>query len=120
MMLNPMSAGRPEPQWTKYQPPNFEDCEYRVEEMEILGVTNKYIMIRGTVLNSGTVPLEMPAGVKPYFPMVNQGFVITCFERNGDLVFGTSSFTVNNASSNTIFFTSYSENSRFLLFARVR
>ena len=120
MMLNPMAAGRPEPQWTKYQPPNFEDCEYRVEEMEILGVTNKYIMIRGKVLNRGTVPIEMPAGVEAYFPMGDRGFVITCFEQNGDLVFGTSSVTVQNASGKVIYFTSDSENSLFRLFARVR
>ena len=122
MMLNPMAAGRPEPQWTQYEPgPGIlEDCEYRVDEMEILGIKNRYIMIRGTVLMKGTVPVEMPAGVKPYFPMVNNGFVITCFESNGNLGFATTSVTVNNMSSNVIFFTNEKENSLFRLFARVR
>lgn len=119
MMLNPMPAGRPEPQWTKYQPGNtFEDCEYRVEEMEILGVTQKYIMIRGTVLFNGTVSINMPAGVKPYYP--SSGFAIICYEANGDLIFGTSPVTVYNSASNAISFTSSNKNSRFLLFARVR
>lgn len=120
MMLNQMAAGRPEPQWTKYQPPNFEDCEYRVEEMEILGVKQRYIMIRGTVLQKGQVPVEMPAGVKPYYPMTDSGFVINYYEYNGDIVFKTSNVTVKNPSANVIFFTSNSENSLFLLFARVR
>lgn len=122
MMLNQMPAGRSEPQWTQYDPgsSDFEDCEYRVDEMEILGVKNRYIMIRGTVLQQGQVPLDMPAGVKPYFPMLNQGFVITCFESNGNLGFGTSFVTVNNTSSNVIFFTNGKENSLFRLFARVR
>lgn len=122
MMLNPMAAGRPEAQWTKYEPGpgTFEDCEYRVEEMEILGIKNRYIIVRGTVLLQGQVPLEMPAGVEPYFPMGNRGFVITCFERNSDLVFGTTFLTVNNASSKVIFFTNEKENSLFRLFARVR
>ena len=119
MMLNPMPAGRPEPQWTKYQPGNtFEDCEYRVEEMEILGVIQKYIMVRGTALRSGTVSINMPAGVKPYYP--GCGFAITCYENNGDLIFGTSSVTVYNSASNAISFTTYNKNNRFLIFARVR
>jgi len=120
MMLNQMSAGRPEPQWTKYQPPYFKDCEYRVEEMEILGVTQRYIMIRGTVLANGSVAMQMPAGVTPYYPMGNQGFVITCYKEDGYLVFLTSSVTVNNAAPDVIFFTSGRRNSLFRLFARIR
>lgn len=119
MMLNPMPAGRPEPRWTKYQPGDiFEDCEWRVEEMEILGVTQKYIMIRGTVLFNGTVSINMPAGVKPYYP--GSGFAITCYVDNGDLIFVISPVTVGNSASKAISFTSYNKNSRFLLFARVR
>ena len=120
MMLNQMPAGRPEPQWTKYQPHNFKDCEYRVEEMEILGVKNRYIIVRGTVLQKGQVFLALPEGVKPYYPMTDRGFVINHYEYNGDIVFKTSNVTVNNPSANVIFFTSNSENSLFLLFARVR
>lgn len=119
MMLNQMAAGRPEPQWTKYQPHNFKDCEYRVEEMEILGVTNRYIMVRGTVLKKGQVFLALPEGVKPYYPMTDRGFVINYYKYNGDIVFKTSNVTVNNPSANVIFFTSNSENSLFRLFARV-
>lgn len=119
MMLNPMAAGRPEPQWTKYEPGNiFEDCEWRVEEIEILGVKQKYIMIRGTALFAGTVSINMPAGVKPHYP--SRGFAITCYEANGDLIFGTSSVTVYNSANNAISFTTYNKNSRFLIFARVR
>lgn len=119
MMLNPMAAGRPEPQWTQYDPgSNFEDCEYRVDEMEILGVKQRYILIRGTALVWGTISINMPAGVKPYYP--SRGFAITCYEANGDLIFGTSSVTVYNSASNAISFTTDNKNSRFLIFARVR
>ena len=123
MMLNQMPAGQSEPQWTKYQPgSDFEDCEYRVEEMEILGVKNRYIMIRGRVLRKGQVilALPLPEGVKPYYPMTDRGFVVNYYEYNGDIVFKTSNVTVKNPSANVIFFTSNSENSLFLLFARVR
>ena len=121
MMLNPMAAGLPEPQWTQYDPgTDFEDCEYRVDEMEILGVIQKYIMVRGTALRSGIIPIKMPAGVDPYYPMQDSGFAIACFEKNGKLVFGTSSITMNSASSNVIYFTSDAEGSLFHLFARVR
>ena len=120
MMLNQMPAGRSEPGWTKYQPGNhFEDCEWRVAEMEILGVKNRYIMVRGTVLAQGSVTMEMPAGIKPYYPMGNQGFVITCYEEYGDLAFRISSVTVNNAAPDVIFFTSGRVNSLFRLFARI-
>lgn len=121
MMLNQMPAGRAEPQWTKYEAGSeVEDCEYRVEEMEILGVKNRYIMVRGTVLQKSIVFLALPEGVKPYYPMKDRGFVINYYEYNGDIVFKTSNVTVNDSESNGLFFTSNSENSLFLLFARVR
>lgn len=119
-MLNPMPAGRPEPQWTKYQPgSDFEDCEYRVEEREILGVKNRYIMIRGTVLASGSVAMNMPAGVTPYYPMMNQGFVIICYEEPSGLVFRTRSVTVNNVAPDVMVFDGR-QNSLFRLFARIK
>lgn len=122
MMLNQMAAGRPEPQWTKYEPlpGSFEDCEYRVMEMEILGIKNRYIMIRGTVLQQGKVSLEMPAGVKLYLPIFNNALVIICSKSNGNISFGAPSLTVNNPSSNVIFFTNEKSGSLFRLFAKVR
>lgn len=122
-MLNPMPAGRPEPQWTKYQPgSDFEDCEWRVEEMEILGVKQKYIMIRGTLATTtNQVSIDMPAGVKPFFPMINGGFVIECYESDGRLNFGATSPTVMNASSNSISFNNkWDKGARFLIFARIK
>lgn len=123
MMLNPMAAGRPEPQWTQYDPgSDFEDCEYRVDEMEILGVKQKYIMIRGTFTTStAIVSIDMPAGIKVFYPMINNGFAIECNETDGTLAFRTTGVTVNNASSNTIVFNNLMRHMfRFLIFARVR
>lgn len=122
MMLNQMPAGRPEPQWTKYQPgSDFEDCEWRVEEMEILGVKQKYIMIRGTFKTMGRVAIDMPAGVNVYFPMVNNGFAIECFGADGILSFATTTISVNNASSNKLVFDNvWYVGTRFLIFARIK
>ena len=124
MMLNHMPAGLPEPQWTKYEPGpgTFEDCECRVEEMEILGVTNRYIMIRGTFATSAsTVTIDMPAGVNVFYPMIDQGFVIECYENDGRLNFATTSPVVQGASSNSIRFSNmWYQGARFLIFARVR
>lgn len=122
MMLNQMSAGRSEPRWTKYQPgSDFEDCEWRVEEMEILGVKQKYIMIRGTfATSSNQFTIDMPAGVNVYYPLINSGFAIECYE-NGNLSFGTTKVSVNNASSNSIvFYNVWYRGARFLIFARVK
>ena len=127
MMLNPMAAGLPEAQWTHYYPgSDVEDCEYRVEEMEILGVTQKYIMIRGTALIAGAISINMPAGVKPYYPLTNSGFVIYCyydiedFEYDGDIVFKTGTVGSHGPSSNVILFTNEKSGSLFLLFARIQ
>lgn len=123
MMLNQMPAGRPEPRWTKYQPSSdVKDCEWRVEEMEILGVKQRYIMIRGTFATSAdSVSIDMPAGVNVFYPNINQGFVIECYENNGNLNFGTTGAVVQNASSNSIRFNNiWYRGARFLIFTRVR
>lgn len=122
MMLNQMPAGRPEPQWTEYDPgSDVDDCEYRVEEMEILGVKQRYIMIRGMFATSaGAVSIDMPAGVNVFYPMTSNGFAIECYERDGTLDFGTTGLTVMNASSNSIRFNNiWYRGARFLVFARV-
>ena len=123
MMLNPMAAGRPEPQWTHYDPgSDIEDCEYRVDEMEIRGVKNRYIMIRGTFATSAiTVTIDMPAGVNVFYPMINQGFVIECYENDGNLSFATTAPVVPNASSNSMSVSNrWYQGARFLIFAIVR
>ena len=123
MMLNPMAAGRPEPQWTHYDPgSDIEDCEYRVDEMEIRGVKNRYIMIRGTFATSAiTVTIDMPAGVNVFYPMINQGFVIECYENDGNLSFATTAPVVPNASSNSMSVSNrWYRGARFLIFAIVR
>ena len=123
MMLNQMPAGRPEPQWTQYDPgSDFEDCEYRVDEMEILGVKQKYILIRGTFTKStNPVSIDMPAGVNVFFPMTNNGFAVEFTETDGTLAVGTTSVVVNNAYSNTIIFNNLRRQMFwFLIFARVR
>lgn len=123
MMLNQMPAGRPEPQWTHYDPgSDIEDCEYRVDEMEILGVKNRYIMIRGTFATSANaVTIDMPAGVNALYPMINQGFVIECYENDGNLNFATTAPVVQNASSNSMSVSNlWYQGARFLIFARVR
>ena len=122
-MLNPMAAGRPEPQWTQYDPgSDFEDCEYRVDEMEILGVKQRYIMIRGTFATSASaVSIDMPTGVNVFYPMINQGFVIECYENDGNLNFATTGPVVQNPSSNSIRVSnSWYQGARFLIFARVK
>lgn len=123
MMLNQMAAVRSEPQWTQYHSGrDFEDCEYRVEEMKILGVKQKYIMIRGTFATSGKqFTIDMPAGVNVFYPMINNGFAIECYKEGGVLSFGTTDVTVNNASFNSIsFYNVWYKGARFLIFARVR
>lgn len=121
MMLNQMPAGRPEPQWTKYYAGNaFEDCEWRVEEMEILGVKQKYILIRGTILSNRSLSIDMPADVTVSSPSEYPGTVIVCRKRNGKLAFWSTTITVNG-SGKTIDFTSlFGSGSRFLIFARVK
>ena len=122
-MLNPMAAGRPEPQWTQYDPgSDVDDCEWMVEEMEILGVKNRYIMIRGTFATSASnVIIDMPAGVNVFYPIINQGFVIECYENDGYLNFAPASLVVQNASSNSICVSNtWYQGARFLIFARVR
>ena len=123
MMLNQMPAGRPEPQWTKYKPgTDFEDCEYRVDKIEILGVKQKYIMIRGTFTTStASVSIDMPAGINVFYPMINNGFAIECNENYGTLAFRTTGVAVSNDSPNTIVFNNLMRQMfRFLIFARVR
>lgn len=123
MMLNQMPAGRSEPQWTQYQPgSDVDDCEWMVKEMEILGVKQRYIMIRGTFATSASaVTIDMPAGVNVFYPMINQGFVIECYENDGNLNFATTAPVVQNASSNSMSVSNrWYQGARFLIFARVR
>lgn len=122
MMLNPMAAGRPEPQWTQYQPgSDFEDCEYRVEEREILGVKQKYIMIRGALLIHTRTSIDMPAGVNVDYPFNYAGFVIEYIKRSSKVEFFADICTVDNGYSNSINFpNSFGAGSKFLIFARVK
>lgn len=122
MMLNQMPAGRPEPQWTKYYAGNaFEDCEWRVEEMEILGVKQRYIMIRGTIMRSNSLTIDMPEGVNIHYPFSYDCFVIQYVKRSGNIQFWTTNGSVSGYPYNSINFNNmFSTGSRFLLFARVK
>lgn len=121
MMLNQMPAGQSEARWTQYDPgSDFKDCEYRVEEMEIFGVKQKYIMIRGTFATSTyEVSIDMPAGVTPYYPMANYGFAIECSKNDGKIRFWTRDVSVNSGTRNSISFNNVVfVGDRFLIFAR--
>ena len=120
MMLNPMAAGLPEAQWTQYDPgSDFEDCEYRVEEMEFLGVKSRYIMIRGTIINYVSPSLHMPAGITVSFPLRDYpGSVIQCRRKSGNLEFWQASIYVNDA-GDAIDFNTFGSGAKFLVFARV-
>lgn len=121
-MLNQMPAGRPEPQWTKYEAGSeVEDCEYRVDEMEILGVKQKYILIRGTILVARSLSIDLPADVTVSSPSEYLGTVIICRERNGSLSFwSTANISVYNSGKTIEFNTAFGSGSRFLVFVRVR
>lgn len=86
MMLNQMPAGRPEPQWTKSQSGSFKDCEWRVEEMEFLGVKDRYVMIRGTNPNSYDAYFSIPGGLRIY-PSERSGFVLQYWETGNSFEF---------------------------------
>lgn len=125
MMLNQMPAGRsqqPEPQWTHYYPgSDFQDCKYRVEEREILGVKQKYIIIRGTILNNSVRGIDMPLGVNVYYPFANDGFGIEYAKTSGAIKFRPINITVGGVSNNTILLNSiFGVGGRFLIFARVK
>lgn len=121
MMLNQMPAGRAEPTWTQYDPGgDFEDCEWRVEEMELLGVKQRYIMIRGTITRTNNVHIDMPAGVSVYYPLTNAGFAIECSESDGNLRFLTTSVYVDMGSNIINFVNLFTVGTRFFLFARVK
>lgn len=100
MMLNPMPAGRPEPQWNKFNSPDFTDCEWRVEEMEFLGVKNRYVMIRGTNPHGSAQPLTIPGGLRITSPYNRAGFVIQC--RNNNSTFEFINASVIDADSNRV------------------
>lgn len=120
-MLNPMTAGRPEPQWTHYDPgsDDVEDCEYRVDEMEILGVKQKYIMIRGTIVNHRSINIDMPVGVTVSSPLDYPGTVIVCDESEGRLRFWSTNITVYDSGKTIDFNSLFSTGARCLVFARV-
>lgn len=122
MMLNQMPAGRPEPQWTQYDPgSDFEDCEYRVDEMEILGVKQKYIIIRGTIMIYTSTIIYMPEGINVYNPFSYGGFVIEYDALAGENRFYATTVAVNNYSYTSLKFSNMlGAGSRFLLFARVK
>lgn len=121
MMLNPMAAGRPEAQWTQYDPgsSDVEDCEYRVDEMEILGVKQKYILIRGTALSTRSLSMDMPADITISSPWEHPGTAIVCRERNGDLNFWSTNITVSSSGKTIDFNNAFGPGSRCLVFARV-
>ena len=119
-MLNPMAAGRPESQWTQYDPgSDFEDCEYRVDEMEILGVKQRYILIRGTILSSRSLTMDMPADVTVPDPWQYPGIVIVCDENNGKLRIWSTSIDVSGSGKTINFSSAFGSGSRCLVFARV-
>lgn len=121
MMLNQMAAGRPEPQWTKYDPgSDFEDCEYRVDEMEILGVKQRYILIRGTVLGNRSLSMDMPADVTISSPLDYVGAVIVCDESSGKLKFWSTNVNAYDSGKIIEFSSAFGSGARFLIFARVR
>lgn len=121
MMLNPMSAGRPEPQWTQYDPgSDFEDCEYMVEEREIFGVKQKYIMIRGMIMTNNPLSIDMPAGVTVSSPLEYIGTAIECEEKDGNLRFWSVNITVNDSGNTIEFVNFWGLGAWFLIFARVR
>lgn len=122
MMLNQMAAGRPEPQWTQYQPgSDFEDCEYRVDEMETLGVKQKYILIRGTIASyRSPLSLDLPADVTVLSPSDYPGTAIECREKNGYLNFWSTNINVINSGKTIEFGNSFGSGKRVLIFARVR
>lgn len=121
MMLNPMSAGRPEPQWTQYDPGrDFEDCEYMVDEMEILGVKQKYIMIRGTIMSGASVSIDMPVGVTVSFPFDYPGTAIVCDETYGRLRFWSTNLNVSSSGKTIDFNSAFGSGARCLVFARVK
>ena len=99
-MLNRMPDGRAEPRWNEFKSSDFTDCEWRVEEMEFLGVKDRYVMIRGTNPNDYSVNLTIPGGLKITGPYHRAGFVLQ-YKKNG----GTFEFidaSVIDADSNTV------------------
>ena len=120
MMLNHMPAGRPEPQWTQYDPgSDFEDCEYKVDEMEILGVKQRYILIRGTIVSNRSLIMDMPADVTISSPLDNIGAAIICDESSGKLRFWATSVTTYNSNKNIEFNSLFGSGARVLVFVRV-
>ena len=120
-MLNPMAAGRPESQWTQYDPgSDFEDCEYRVDEMEILGVKQRYILIRGTILSDAdTLRMDMPADVTISSPLDYVGVAITCDESSGNLRFWSVNVTTYGSNKIIEFDSLFGSGARVLVFVRV-
>lgn len=120
MMLNHMPAGRPEPQWTQYDPgSDFEDCEYKVDEMEILGVKQRYILIRGTVLSNRSLTMDMPADVTISSPLDCVGAAIECDERSGNLMFWSTNVTTYGSNKIIEFGNLFGSGARVLVFVRV-
>lgn len=120
MMLNPMAAGRPEPQWTQYQPgTDFEDCEYRTEEIEILGLKQNYIIIRGTISVHTNLNIDMPEGIELYDPFKYFAFAIEYVKRSGDIEFYATNARLGGGSS-LDFDNVFGTGSRFVLFARIQ
>lgn len=121
MMLNPMAAGLPEAQWTQYDPgSDFEDCEYRVDEMEILGVKQRYIVIRGTILSdSDPLRMDMPADVTIPSSLEYIGAAIICGESSGNLRFWSTSVTTYGSNKIIEFNSIFGSGSRVLVFVRV-
>lgn len=100
MMLNRMPGGRAEPRWNEFKSSDFKDCEWRVEEMEFLGVKDRYVMIRGTNSNGYPADLTIPGGLKLTSPYYRAGFVFQ-YQRNGGSVEFIDADTLD-ADSNTV------------------
>lgn len=84
MMLNQMLAGRPALQWNEFEAYGFTDCEWSVEDMEFLGVKDRYILIRGTNSNSYVQSLRIPGGFEITTPLNRSGFVLQ-YHKTGDI-----------------------------------
>lgn len=121
MMLNHMPAGRPEPQWNEFTAYGFTDLEWTVEDMEFLGVKDRYIMIRGTNSNSFVQTLYIPGGFKITSPLSRSGFVLqyhkidNTFEFLGASTIDAESSREINIPSNPL---SSTGSSRFLVIAK--
>lgn len=121
MMLNPMTAGRSEPQWNEFTAYGFTDLEWTVEDMEFLGVKDRYIMIRGTSPNDYGHSLHIPGGFEITTPLNRSGFLLQ-YHKTGNIFEFLGASTIDAGSNSEIYIPrnplSSISDSRFLVFAK--